>query len=319
MVSEAVDTLMDDWKAITGKNDILKQSSENNKKGTLINLIANTQESKAIAAALLFFKKPHEAERMGDIPALVTQANTIPSLATLRDSAHLFDRLTFPKSNGIWMQPEVQQAIRYTCLWPWSRKKVMNQLQSERLSAAHHNTADRAALSYFLNILSQNDHARDTIYMLVTHDGPLIEDFIRFNTGIDKRRENYKPSPLSQKKKHIVYRQVDESQYVTRNLPLLAEDKKAFENIITGSEFVKFLGREQERIAKRYPMTHELRQAMDRLDDATRLLKITVDADIQAFGITRIGSFKARVRERINHSADAALPLPMPGEDKPAR
>jgi hypothetical protein len=263
----------------------------------LVELIAGMQEGKAIACSLLHFLNPDEARRMGQPPALIAQSKTIPSLATLRDSAHQFSHLLFPKDNGIWRQPEVQQAIRYTNLWPWARKSFMSEDMSDKLRSAHKNTADRAAVSYFINNLSHRSDAENTLYVLVTHDGPLISDFVKFITGVEKSEIRVKGEG---RKKQIFWNSVDKEQYEERGLAI--PDKLAHSAILTGKELVEFIHREQVRIQKHCHTTHELTQAMERLTDAVDLLELKVKKDIQAHGLTEGGTFAKRIRDTAAHS-----------------
>jgi hypothetical protein len=312
IVKQALDESMGGWRAIVKADPLLSMDKKNANEQMLIALIAGTQECKAIAAALLYRHNPEAAKRMQKMPDLISASADMPSLATLRASAHQFAGLTFPKDGSAWLQPEVQQAVRFTGLWPWSRKPFMHETHHHTLRGAHRNTADRAAVSYFLNHLSAKPHAPDTLYMLVTHDGPLMDDFINFASGIEKRAEKIKESRVkgAGKLKRTVYYPMCPDAYEKRELRPPEPSTLPYSAMLTGAEFVKFVEREQERVKKKFPMTPELTQAMDTLTNALKLLKPMVARDKQAHGLMKDGTFEDRMRKRAIAMAEAS---PEPG------
>lgn len=242
IISEAADRALPHWKQCIDKVDCL--NSQNNKKyhkGFMAEVIYASHSLKAYAYALNREFSPDAVTGLQNAPEVTPEQYS--SIDWLRNNAHQFAGITLPRDKEWWSRSECIQALRLTDLWPWTLKGKLTEDTKELLNAMHKNTADMAYLDLFANVMPERFPPQNTLFAVVTHDGPLITQMLECATGVHKLNGGEKDKALKQRGKQYCLSTIHEELGLTKRSP----DEYPRQAGWVGSEFVDFLYRESLR------------------------------------------------------------------------
>ncbi len=320
VLSEAADGVMPFWRDKMREDPSLERGNKKkDEKGHMAAMVRSLQEVKAYTHTLMRQFHPALADEMGPTPGPVA-SNGKPTLATLRDSSHLYGQMPFPASVKLGEMPEMVQAVRLTTLWPWARKGLLSTVSAGTLDTIHKNTADVSYLDFFANELPKKADPSNTLFILLTHDGPLRNEFLEVSTGVEHTKERRKSDKKKEggMKRDVFYESdIHERFGLTKRKP----EEYPREAPWVGSEFVEFgykevlaaLGpfipnrdrRELLELIKDNKPTNDidvcppmmraikeaegvpfdLRQALSHMTQEVSNLEMYVNRDIQAYGL----------------------------------
>ena len=221
ILNRAADKALSTWQ---NKMHYIKGYDGRNKakghKGFMLKMIKAMQELKACSCVLEEFSQ-HATKQEREYH--------LPKLSELSQNSHYFASRTLSKTIDFWQHNESIQALRLTELWPWKLKNMLSETTANMLKQSHKNTADKSYLYLLSNILPEQSNTLQTLYILVTHDGPLIKQCLEVSTGIALHGdEEFKDSTIH-KRLNLAKRPLDG---YPRQLAL------------TGGEFCNFIYRE---------------------------------------------------------------------------
>ncbi len=262
------------WKDEVKTNPVLKGMRTAGHKGTLIGLMRATQEARAIAFELALRIEPDVMKEYGYTQSPIGLDVHAPvDIARVKEQAHRYPPLSLrqPPFTELYHQEIIVQALRMTDLWPWQFKANATHEEDRLLSVAHFNRADNAVLEYFLNHFAHKPDAEDRVFLLVTHDGPLIREFQKLHDGVEMRKD------LLGELQQVAlgngeYRRFGVDRSVLERMP--------FGEAITARGFVDFLEQQMER-AKPYDNTAQSHEAMAELKAAIKELKKSSAHDVK--------------------------------------
>ena len=333
LVSQAADNVMPQWRTAMLGIEALNGNTRANQKGYMAEMIAAMQDIKAYSYGLTRQFNPPATAAMIRLPT--PQGGLKPDLEWLHAHAHLFTATKLPEDVEWWSQAEATQALRLTPLWPWSQKSQLTEEARAKLKELHKNTADNSYLHLFANHMPDISPPENTLYVLLTHDGPLIRQMLECSSGVALVDEK-KNGKAHGKDASFVPTRIYEELGLTKRKPQEYPHQAAW----VGSEFVEFVYKEvldtlkpyiekgeRERIfdlvranspmktqgspvadvlekALRYNRTTTRTLALAVLDE-TRKLEASVRADIQSAGVvTQEGRYNFR-KDRALEAASA--------------
>jgi len=247
LLNKAADKALIYWKKEV--DNIKSLNPRNNKKyhkGFMAEMLKATQETKAFTYALTRTHHPHRLTEMQQLPDLNTRiSNSINSrsvkphdLHDLRNHSYLFSDTKMSKSSETWEHSESIQALRMTNLWPWALQDKLVEEARQLLDSSHKNTADHSYLELYTNNLPELTTPEDSLFIILTHDGPLINQFLASYTGIE---ENFfHPDQNTPKKSIFCPSAIHKKLGLSKRQPAEYTHQVAW----IGSEFIRFAYKE---------------------------------------------------------------------------
>jgi|GEM_PF-1954935 len=297
VLSKAADAVMPEWVRMMNNNPAYARKNKlKEEKGTLADMISAVQELKATAYTLCCEFKPELAKQMGKHPQGMPEGSK--TLPDLRDSAHLYDQLTLPDREDLWSIPEFLQAARLTHLWPWAQKPILNTLNCNLLNDIHKNTADASYLDLYANEMHKIADPANTLFVLVTHDAPLIQEFLECSTGI---RHSKAVMKSTEKGKGGVKHDVFTASNVHERLGL-STDRTQYpkEAPFTGKEFVEFAYKEVLAELGKHIRPRELNELYERVKHPEQYPRDSV-SDKMLQEIKRAHTMPMSIRQALTH------------------
>ncbi len=187
VINDAATKVMAQWKKSAQTLSMLPvDDKEIFHKGFMVEMINAVQLIKAHYYMLCSQTNPELIAQMGQpVPSTHAQENT-----AVKYESYRYDRLKLPNTPAMLSSPEFMQSVRLTKLWPWSVKPHLTNAYAEMLDKLHKNTADISYLDLFSNHFKDlSSDMGNTLYVLVTHDEPLIEQMLEVATGVKQSHQ----------------------------------------------------------------------------------------------------------------------------------
>lgn len=268
LLNEAADISLPFWIQQIDKIGALNSNERKYHKGFMTSIIKAMQETKAFSYELI---KNYSPDKLALIENLPTIENSDPLNQDYRkkisEKSHLFADIKLPTGVAWWEQHEAIQALRMTRLWPWSLKENLSEESKGKLKQCHKNTADTSYLRLYTDILPKVSKPQNTLFILLTNDGPLIDQFLEASTGMamTSKKEQYqnqkgqKSTETTEFKPSNVYNELGLTEREPREYPHQAA--------WAGLEFVRFAYKEVLDSIKNYLSKDELRNLSEIIDD----------------------------------------------------
>lgn len=264
LLNEAADKVIPFWKGQVDKIPAL--NSNNSKKchkGFMADMIKASQEIKAFSYIFINAYQPNKLLEIQNLPSVDDMVNTgaiTPNcLRKTSEQSHIFSDVNLKNDDKWWEQSEVIQALRMTKLWPWALKGNLSEDTKALINSCHKNTADMSYLNLYSDIIPTLGEPQNTLFMLITNDGPLIEQFLEVSTGVAKNlvKEPYDAKGGRRTKKNTVF--APSSIYEQLALSKKEPGEYPRQAAWAGSEFVRFAYKEVLDSVKDYIEKDELR------------------------------------------------------------
>lgn len=256
------------WREEADHVPFLRNMKNSAQKGTLISFIRAIQETRAIAFELALRLEPEVMQQHGytESPLGIPLDKPL-NIEFIKEHAHLYPPLPLRGApfNEMAHKEVMDQALRMTDLWPWQFKPfLVGTPTGNILSVAHFNRADNAILEYFLKDFAGKPDVDNRIFLLVTHDGPLIQEFTKLREGNEWRKK-----PFSDE---MEFAPVHNGHYLRFGVNRQCLAAMPEGEALTSGGFVTFL--EQEiGCAERFADRPGVMEAIYHLKEATRTLK----------------------------------------------
>lgn len=242
LLSQAADKVMPFWKErMAGIEALNHEASKRNEKGFMLDMIKSSQRVKAYTYALMHEFRPSALKDLPDLPPIAKGFSH--GLTHCDEVSHIFSEMRLPKDAQWWRNSEPIQALRLTGLWPWTLKKHFNEDTKETLNKSHENTADYSYLRLFANILPEQYDPQSTLFMLITHDAPLMRQMLECVTGVKRVEHRVKAKTKSDEDK-VSYTYEPSNIHQEFQLTKRKPEEYLRDTVMVGSEFVQFIYRE---------------------------------------------------------------------------
>ncbi len=251
LVSKAADKVLPFWNNEISKIESLHSNShnklDNNKyhKRVMASKIKASQEIKAFSYGLTKLYSPLELNEIKNLPKKYTDHdNHIINdayIGKLSEYSHIFSDTRLSKDTKWWEKSEAIQALRMTNLWPWSLKNAFSEETKIMINNCHKNAADMSYLKLYTDTLPELNDPKNTLFILLTHDAPLIKQFLETSTSISKTSISEQKNVKNSKKIEVFTESKIYEQFslTKRNL-----EEYPHQAAWVGSEFVRFIYKE---------------------------------------------------------------------------
>ncbi|MFZ4762213.1 MAG: hypothetical protein ACOYK8_05325 [Alphaproteobacteria bacterium] len=241
-------------------------TSKKNEKGYMARMIKSVQELKLYSHAVFSMLEPEMLPLLGHTSPMANYPWIDFNDPTSRHFSHLYENLQLPLEKDFWQKAGAIQAVRLTPLWPWTQKPLLSDMSNKLLDKTHKNTADISYLDLYTNILPHLSPPSETLFVLLTHDAPLIQQLLECSTGIRHTQERIKNSTLKGegRKKIDVFRQTP--IYKQFSLEQRHPCEYPYEAGLGGGEFVIFAYKEILANFKDFIEPQQQQQLLDNLN-----------------------------------------------------
>ncbi len=248
LINKAANAVMPFWKEKIDKIASLGEINKKSYKGFMAEMMKATQETKAFSYAFFKAYSPDQLPEINNLPniddAISLNSVTPKDLKKLSETSYIFSDTRLRSDEKWWEKSEALQALRLTKLWPWSLKQNLTENMKDKLNSCHKNTADMSYLKLYTDILPKLSPPEKTLFIIVTNDSPLINQFLETSTGLSKvfAREKYDEQSNKQPKKVTTY--VQSAIYDKLDLAKRNPNDYPRQSALVGSEFVRFVYQE---------------------------------------------------------------------------
>lgn len=185
----------EEWQGILKRNPDIPNIDHVKSRDFLIDSIVTVQRIKAYTYLILDHMNEHQRlKHMGHIPAELGK-HKYDGLHAMDKHLHFYGQLKLPyRKDGKLGHSACIQAVKYSEFWPWNlsgrlkRGRNSQDTFSEELKDLHHNCADRSFVDYVFRTMPNQPGYQNRLYIILTHDGPLMEEFIFCYTGVEQEK-----------------------------------------------------------------------------------------------------------------------------------
>lgn len=294
LLNEAAHAVLPFWKERVDEIPALNiNDSKKHPKGFMADMIKASQEIKAFSYAFVSTYSPSQLKEIRNLPSIdenISKGAITPKyLKKISELSHIFSDVELRNDDKWWEQSEVIQALRMTKLWPWTLKGNLSEDIRALINSCHKNTADMSYLKLYSDIIPELSTPQNTLFIIITNDGPLISQFLEVSTGVSKNVIK-EPSDMRNGKRHkksavfnpsSIYEQFCLSKKEPEDYPHQAA--------WAGSEFVRFVYKEVLYSIKDYIEKDEMRSLVKKIKENS----ISKQGTGQAYSILRSALEKA--------------------------